>query len=612
MGVGLFSLRVLGWPLVLMTFGILTSLGINRLREYWWFEQQASEITRETHLLCRTLSVASNRTAWMDFVKSFRKMHLGDVEIISSDRLGEGERKGFVLSPIEWISEPERFFRLRCRQPIEKSDSDLSNTDQALLDWMVVTRRVQQPRYGTKRQTFLFAGLGLLLGSIGVLWRYRIDSKIDMISNTLSDIRAKSQKPIPRPEFLGMFPDAMRGDRLGREMIALCDTLHQNAFSFKSEGEPSDAILAAMPVGILAFGSDLRLSFANRAAVRLLNLGESIQEHISLIELIRQPKILSLVQDVRSGGVSLECELETSDSYGATVTLKIRGHAIASEANGVGEGGPSRKGLGGGRSNAEAVGQNPPAVLLVISDETRLKQLENYRRDFTANVSHELKTPLSAIKAYSETLLMGALDDPDARIRFVTSIGEQANRLEQLIRGLMQLSRIQSMPEKLELAEIHLADIVRSVIREQSTVAESNQITIVNHLASDELLELDPVVLAEHDALRTVFGNLLSNAIRYSKKGGRVEIGIEVLESRIDLLVIDHGIGIPAEDINRIFERFYTVDKARSRESGGTGLGLAIVKHLTHAIGAGIRVSSTLGTGSTFRVSLQRPENKKS
>lgn len=595
-----------------MTFGILASIGINRLREYWWFEQQASEITRETHLLCRTLSVASNRVAWMDFVKSFRKMHLGDVEIVSSDRLGEVERKGYVLSPIEWISEPERFFRLRCRQPIEKSDSDVSNTDQALLDWMVVTRRVQQPRYGTKRQTFLFAVLGLLLGSIGVFWRYRIDSKIDLISNTLSDIRSRSQKPIPRPEFLEMFPNAMRGDRLGREMIALCDTLHRNAFSFKSEGEPSDAILAAMPVGILAFGSDLRLSFANRAAVRLLNLGESIQEHIPLIELIRQPKILSLVQDVRSGGISLECELETTDSIGSTVTLKIRGHTIAQESTGAGEGGTGRKGLGVGRSNTESVGQNPPAVLLVISDETRLKQLENYRRDFTANVSHELKTPLSAIKAYSETLLMGALDDPDARIRFVTSIGEQANRLEQLIRGLMQLSRIQSMPDKLELVEIHLVDIVRSVIREQSTVAESNQIMVVNHLASDEILEIDPVVMAEHDALRTVFGNLLSNAIRYSKKGGQVEVGIEVLEDRVDLLVVDHGIGIPAEDINRIFERFYTVDKARSRESGGTGLGLAIVKHLTHAIDAGIQVSSTLGSGSTFRVSLRRAEKNKS
>jgi signal transduction histidine kinase len=243
-----------------------------------------------------------------------------------------------------------------------------------------------------------------------------------------------------------------------------------------------------------------------------------------------------------------------------------------------------------------------------VSDETRLKQLENYRRDFTANVSHELKTPLSAIKAYSETLLMGAIDDPDAAVRFVTSIGEQANRLDQLIRGLMQLSRIQTMPERLELAPIYLADIVRSVVREQSTVAESNQISIINHIEEDEFADDQLTVLAEHESLRTVFGNLLSNAIRYSKKGGTVEIKTEHTPDTIDLLVIDHGIGIPAEDINRIFERFYTVDKARSRDSGGTGLGLSIVKHLTAAIGGNIRVSSVLGSGSTFRVSLKRAD----
>ena len=203
---------------------------------------------------------------------------------------------------------------------------------------------------------------------------------------------------------------------------------------------------------------------------------------------------------------------------------------------------------------------------------------------------------------------MGAIDDPDAAVRFVTSIGEQANRLDQLIRGLMQLSRIQTMPERLELAPIRLADIVKSVVREQSTVAESNQISIINHIEADDLADDQLIVLAEHESLRTVFGNLLSNAIRYSKKGDTVEIKTEHTPDAIDLLVIDHGIGIPAEDINRIFERFYTVDKARSRDSGGTGLGLSIVKHLTAAIGGTIRVSSVLGSGSTFRVSLKRAD----
>jgi len=152
-----------------------------------------------------------------------------------------------------------------------------------------------------------------------------------------------------------------------------------------------------------------------------------------------------------------------------------------------------------------------------------------------------------------------------------------------------------------------LADVVGSVIKEHRTVADANQITIDNQLENSSETT-GPKVLAEFDSLRTILGNLLSNAIRYSKQGGKVTLKTETNNGRVDLLVIDQGIGIPASDIDRIFERFYTVDKARSRDSGGTGLGLAIVKHLTNAIGGNISVQSQLGVGSTFRLSLQRPD----
>jgi signal transduction histidine kinase len=143
-------------------------------------------------------------------------------------------------------------------------------------------------------------------------------------------------------------------------------------------------------------------------------------------------------------------------------------------------------------------------------------------------------------------------------------------------------------------------------VKEHRTVAESNQITIDNQIGGS-LEDQDPIVLAEFDSLRTILGNLLSNAIRYSKQTGTVTLKTQIVGDRLELLVIDQGIGIPESDIDRIFERFYTVDKARSRESGGTGLGLAIVKHLTIAIGGTISVQSKLGVGSTFRLSLQRP-----
>jgi two-component system phosphate regulon sensor histidine kinase PhoR len=586
MSIGAIPWKLIALPLLLLICGLLSAFALDQFQNRLWFEQQASEISREAHLLSRTLSVSTDRSAWTQFVQSFQRMHLGDVQIVSGAEITERERQDFVLAPIEWIREPDRFYRLRSRQPIEAPDEASVQIDQTPVDWMLVTRRVQQPQSGSILRYLFLGSVGLIAGLGLLAFRIHKEAKLDELTTTLRSIRFRSQQPIPRNEFLGLFPQAMSVDPLGREFVALCDTLHQNAFIYQSDSEPSEAIFAAMPVGILAFAPDLRLTFANRAAIRFLDLGNSIRENIPLIELIRQPKILSLVQDVQKQSASLECELETTDSVGGTVTLKIRGHSTLDSSQ------PSAS----------------RSVLLVISDETRLKQLENYRRDFTANVSHELKTPLSAIKAYSETLLMGAIDDPDAAVRFVTSIGEQANRLDQLIRGLMQLSRIQTMPERLELAPIYLADIVRSVVREQSTVAESNQISIINHIEEDEFADDQLTVLAEHESLRTVFGNLLSNAIRYSKKGGTVEIKTEHTPATIDLLVIDHGIGIPAEDINRIFERFYTVDKARSRDSGGTGLGLSIVKHLTAAIGGNIRVSSVLGSGSTFRVSLKRAD----
>jgi two-component system phosphate regulon sensor histidine kinase PhoR len=238
-------------------------------------------------------------------------------------------------------------------------------------------------------------------------------------------------------------------------------------------------------------------------------------------------------------------------------------------------------------------------MLLVLTDETRLRQLENARRDFTANVSHELKTPLAAIKAYTETLLMGAMDDPDAKERFIQRINEQASRLDNLIRDLLQLTKIQSLPERISLTCLSIFETVRSGVEEHLQIAAKRKVKIVNHIQENEFY-----VMAEYDALRTILGNLLSNAIRYSKEGGKVEIKVKRVHGFIDISVIDNGIGIPESDLERIFERFYRVDKARSADAGGTGLGLSIVKYLVQALGGSISVRSRLGEGSEFTLRL--------
>ena len=596
------SFRRVPWRLLLLPVigglvGLLVAAWLHDAENRRWFLQQDSEVTQEANLLSRTLASSPDRQQWLDFVQGLRTMNWGEVEILNDSTLSDRVRQSLVVTPTLRIAEPNDCYRISVRQPIKDPSASAPN------EWMFYSRRVRKPNLPWLWRAVLLGSLGLAGGSALLAGLWQSSQSTIKLKDTLQSIRFRVKRPVPRSEFLAMFPQILNTDLVGRELIALCDQLHQNAFTNLSGSGTSDAILSAMPEGILAFSSELRLQFANRAAVQLLNLGTRIQDNIPLIELIRQPKLLELVQDVQSRNQSLDCELDTTDAADQSVWLRIRGYCISADTKPV----ASRSSpLGKKNDSSDSVSPPTATVLLVISDETRVKQLENYRKDFTANVSHELKTPLSAIKAYAETLLMGALDDPDARYRFVTSIGEQANKLEQLIRGVMQLSRIQSMPEKLSLSPLTLAEIVGSVVREHQTVAEANQITIDNQLANAPD-QTNWIVLAEFDALRTILGNLLSNAIRYSKCGGQVTLKAESNNDRVELLVIDQGIGIPAQDLDRIFERFYTVDKARSRESGGTGLGLAIVKHLTIAIGGSIRVQSELGVGSTFRLSLQRP-----
>ena len=596
------SFRRVPWRLLLLPVigglvGLLVAAWLHQAENRRWFLQQDSEVTQEANLLSRTLASSPDRQQWLDFVQGLRPMNWGEVEILNDSTLSDRVRQSLVVTPTLRIAEPNDCYRISVRQPIKDPSESAPN------EWMFYSRRVRKPNLPWLWRSVLLGSLGLAGGSALLAGLWQSSQSTIKLKDTLQSIRFRVKRPVPRSEFLAMFPQILNTDLVGRELIALCDQLHQNAFTNLSGSGTSDAILSAMPEGILAFSSELRLQFANRAAVQLLNLGTRIQDNIPLIELIRQPKLLELVQDVQSRNQSLDCELDTTDAADQSVWLRIRGYCISADTKPVASrSSPLRK----KNDSSDSVSPPTATVLLVISDETRVKQLENYRKDFTANVSHELKTPLSAIKAYAETLLMGALDDPDARYRFVTSIGEQANKLEQLIRGVMQLSRIQSMPEKLSLSPLTLAELVGSVVREHQTVAEANQITIDNQLANAPD-QTNWIVLAEFDALRTILGNLLSNAIRYSKCGGQVTLKAESNNDRIELLVIDQGIGIPAQDLDRIFERFYTVDKARSRESGGTGLGLAIVKHLTIAIGGSIRVQSELGVGSTFRLSLQRP-----
>ncbi len=468
---------------------------------------------------------------------------------------------------IEWYIEPDGFRRVRAIRNVIPDEGEPY--------WLVFTRRVPPVDEKLYAWSTWLIPMGFLVGLSFTWIGFRRSRLKDRVLRSLSGLRNPSRPSVPREAMMEMLPNEAFAPEVHRELISLVESFQSTFTDIQSDAEQSQSVLSAMPVGILAFTADLRLTFANRAGIDMLDLSAPVRVDARLIELIRQPKVIEVVSESQRSGQTLDSELERNQ--GNTV-LRLRAYPLSSEVE---------------------QGAKPP-MLLIVTDETRLRQLENARRDFTANVSHELKTPLAAIKAYAETLLMGAMDDPDAKERFVLRISEQAARLDNLIRDLLQLTKIQSLPERISLTSMSVSEIVRTSIEEHLPIANSKQVQLINQ-ATDERLR----VMAEYEAMRTILSNLLTNAIRYSRSGGLVEVRAGRVGDCIDVSVIDNGIGIPESDLDRIFERFYRVDKARSADAGGTGLGLSIVKYMVQAIGGSIRVRSRLGEGSEFTVRLE-------
>ncbi|WP_309089562.1 two-component system histidine kinase PnpS [Domibacillus sp.] len=251
-------------------------------------------------------------------------------------------------------------------------------------------------------------------------------------------------------------------------------------------------------------------------------------------------------------------------------------------------------------SGAPIIGTNDEwkGILVVYHDITEIKHLEQMRKDFVANVSHELKTPITSIKGFSETLLDGALNDPDAAKMFLDIIWKESGRMERLVADLLDLSKIEQKGLTLNLTEVPLKKLLSEVIVTLESRLEAKDIALQMNV-SDHL-----IIQGDEYRLKQVFVNLITNAILYTPKGGQIFVDASESGQMVNLKVSDTGIGIEKAELPRIFERFYRVDKARSRDSGGTGLGLAIVKHIMEAHHGKINVESKLNEGTTFTVSF--------
>jgi two-component system, OmpR family, phosphate regulon sensor histidine kinase PhoR len=242
-----------------------------------------------------------------------------------------------------------------------------------------------------------------------------------------------------------------------------------------------------------------------------------------------------------------------------------------------------------------------PGQLFVFRDVTRLKELENIRKEFVGNVSHELRTPLSLIKGFAETLLDGAKDDPVQAVRFLQKIDIHSDRLLFLIEDLLAISRLESGHAALNPQMVDLHDLAQRVLEDLGAPSAARKTVLENKIPAQTVL------WADADRLQQVLFNLIENAIKYGRPGGCVTVGLSGNHpDKLEVFVADDGPGIPPEAIGRVFERFYRVDRARSRESGGTGLGLAIVKHIVQAHGGEAWVKSELQKGTTFFFTLQR------
>lgn len=435
--------------------------------------------------------------------------------------------------------------------------------------------------------------LAMLLSAVlGYLLATRLTRPLREMAHAVQQISGKK---------LGERLEVESDDEIGRlagafnEMAGRLERIVQD---ISEERNKLDAILASMPDGVIAVDQERKIILFNSAAEKLFGVGEKSALGRHILEVIRNYELAQVFEAPGSGqeAWTQEVNLFTPEER------VLRAYATSIRGQ-----------------QREAAG-----IVVVLHDITELRRLEQIRTEFVSNVSHELRTPLTSIKGFTETLLDGTLEDPSTARRFLEIIDREADRLVRLISDLLDLSRIESKKVELKRRPLELGAVVERGIAVLAAQAQAKGIAVSAHLPQDL-----PRVLADEDMLGQVLINLLDNALKYTPFGGKVEISARVEEGKknagslrrsrnrgrgkdrdregkalVAVTVADTGIGIPREKLPRLFERFYRVDKARSRELGGTGLGLSIVKHIVERHGGTVSVESEVGRGSRFTFTM--------
>jgi two-component system phosphate regulon sensor histidine kinase PhoR len=479
--------------------------------------------------------------------------HAGNPEIVQA--LGEGRGRSVRYS----ATRDRDLLYYAVRQPSDAGPP-------LVLRFALPSETVGRVLWSFQESLWFASAVILLLGGLAVVAVSRI------FSDRIERLRAFSQRVAEgdfRPQSADATGDAL--DRLGHSLNQTAARLDRTIRTLTEERNMSSAILGSMVEGVLVVNGSDRVLFANHSFAEILGLTVPPRPGSGLVEVVRQTELIEAVRRVLAGEPRVESEI---------VTGTLRQHFFAATVAAV------------------QAGETNGAVI-VLHDITDLRKLERVRRDFVANVSHEFRTPLTAIQGFAETLLAGAIKDPQNCERFLGIIVEHSHRLARLTEDLLMLSKMDADRLELETRRIPVAPFVESCIETSSPRAKEKDLQLSVNLA-----ERVPDIAGDRRRLTEVLQNLLDNAIQYTPAGGQIMVSASPRNGEVIFTVSDTGIGIPETDQPRIFERFYRVDVARSREVGGTGLGLSIAKHLVENYGGRIWVESEVGRGSQFHFSV--------
>jgi two-component system, OmpR family, phosphate regulon sensor histidine kinase PhoR len=419
---------------------------------------------------------------------------------------------------------------------------------------------------GVRWQIGLAFLLALLLAGASLLTSRRRARRITKLKEFAGRIGAADLPPLEARS---------RGNDLDQLAAALNDAaarLQESIGALTEERNRSSAILSSMMEGVAVVSARERILFSNRAFSQILGIGEAQAiESRPLLEVVRQSDLLAIIRKALAAQEQVTSEIVVG-------TVRPRSFAVTA---------------------APVQAANQAGAILVLHEISDLRRLERVRQDFVANVSHEFRTPLTAIQGFAETLLSGALDDPANRGRFVEIIRDHAARLGRLTEDLLKLSRIEAGQLKLDIRPVSVEQLAASCVETAELKAARKKLSVQVHLPAGL-----PAVRGDANSLQEVLQNLLDNAVQYTPAGGHIEVVASCTDGQVVITVADDGIGIPQAEQSRIFERFYRVDAARSREAGGTGLGLSIARHIVEAHGGRLWVESAVGEGSRFHFSV--------